>query len=189
MDPIPVEPLCCPGYDSLLASVERDERGQPPKNRYREKLRWVLNRARHYSEKTGPSPEAFLDCWERNRTFWYMNYYQDANQPRLDAEHVTVFSTVDDILAAVGRNGFRCPNCQGVSRDPSACDSGLQVEVSAGRTGICNWKSYGLLQGPVFVFCVEKMQGQHIFLPVAWDREPGRKLARAIDVCLTVGGV
>jgi hypothetical protein len=169
------EALDCDGYRKLLAAVETDEAKQKGFHDYRGKLNWIVNRAKHYAEKTGMTPEAILDAWEAGRRYWYMNYYQDCNQPRLDSAHVRVFQTVDEIFAAIGDQGFRCPYCKGVSKDPSECDSGLQVQRLNGKgLETCNWKAYGLFRDlgkGVHLFCVEKMQSQLIFMPIAWEQE------------------
>jgi hypothetical protein len=167
------EALDCDGYRKLLALVEYDETKSPRFHDYRGKLNWIVNRAKHYAEKTGLSPEAILDAWDAGRVYWYMNYYQDANQPLLDAANVRVFQTVADVVAAVGTQGFRCPYCKGVSKNPSACDSGLKVKLMNGKgLETCNWKVYGLFRDlgkGVHLFCVEKMQSQLIFMPIAWE--------------------
>jgi hypothetical protein len=50
-------------------------------HKYCDKYKWVVERAKHYAEKTGKTFEEIIEIWEGNRTFWYMNYYQDCNQP------------------------------------------------------------------------------------------------------------
>ena len=50
-------------------------------HKYCDKYKWVIDRAKHYAEKTGKKYEEIIDIWESNRTYWYMNYYQDCNQP------------------------------------------------------------------------------------------------------------
>lgn len=167
------EALDCDGYRKLLAAVEYDETKKPRFHDYRGKLNWIVNRAKHYAEKTGLSPEAILDAWDAGRNYWYMNYFQDANQPLLDAANVRVFQTVDEIWQSIGDKGFRCPYCNGVSKDPSKCDSGLQVKRLNGKgLETCNWKAYGLFRDlgkGVHLFCVEKMRSQLIFMPIAWE--------------------
>ncbi len=170
------EALDCDGYRKLLAAVENDERRESRAHDYRRKLNWVIERARHYAEKTGLTPEAILDAWEEKRSYWYMNYYQDCNQPKLDAAHVRVFQTVEEIFAAIGEPRFRCPYCKGVSTDPSSCNSGEQVELMNNGRGLatCNWTVGGLFRDlgkGVHLFCVEKMASQLIFMPIAWEQE------------------
>jgi hypothetical protein len=174
------------GYKSLLVAVTRDtEYGEKCLNlsgcnhefynygngcrrvskcfhKYCDKFAWVVERAKHYAEKTGLDAGAILDAWETGRSYWYINYYQDANQPMLDTERVKVFDTQDDLMIAIGEGGFRCPACGGVSKSPYECTTG---------TG-CDWKVYGLfadLGKGVFVFCKEKARGETIFTPVAWE--------------------
>lgn len=50
-------------------------------HKYCDKYKWVLDRAKHYAEKTGRTTEEILQAWESKRTYWYMNYYQECNQP------------------------------------------------------------------------------------------------------------
>lgn len=50
-------------------------------HKYCDKYKWVIDRAKHYAEKTGKPYEEIIEIWESNRTYWYMNYYQDCQQP------------------------------------------------------------------------------------------------------------
>ena len=50
-------------------------------HKYCDKYKWVIDRAKYYAEKTGKPYEEIIEIWESNRTYWYMNYYQDCNQP------------------------------------------------------------------------------------------------------------
>lgn len=161
--------LNCPGYVRLIAAVEHDEKQDSRHwHDYRGKLAWIVARAKHYAEKTGLTAEAILDAWEGQRDYWYMNYYQDANQPLIKDGKARVFETLADLQASIGTSGFRCPACAGVSRSPYECTSG---KVTHGKT--CDWKVYGLLghlgKG-VSVYVKEKLQGESIFMPVAWEK-------------------
>jgi hypothetical protein len=158
--------LDCAGYRKLLQAVEDNEK-KDKTHRYREKLSWVIERAVHYAEKTGLRPEAILDAWEENRDYWYMNYYQDANQPKIETDKVRVFDTVEELLASIGNAGFRCPSCEGVSKSPYACDTQIKVH---GKT--CDWKVYGLfghMGKGVSVYVKEKLRSDKLFMPVAWE--------------------
>lgn len=167
--PTPALALDCEGYRKLLAAVEKDEALASGSHDYRGKLAWVLARARQYAERTGLTPESILDAWEQARTYWYMNYYQEAHQPVIADGKVRVFETVADLRDSIGTDGFRCPRCAGISKDPFTCDSGVEVD---GKT--CDWKVYGLLghlgKG-IAVFVKEKLRGESIFMPVAWERD------------------
>lgn len=154
------------GYKKLLEAVEKDGH----RNDYREKLAWVVDRAKHYAEKTGLDAADILNAWEGRRNYWYMNYYQECNQPKIANETVRVFDTIAKLLKAIGKSGFRCPSCGGVSKNPYECDAGK--EMSPGK--ICDWKAYGLLgtlgKG-IAIFVKEKLAIDHIFMPVAWETE------------------
>lgn len=169
----------CDGYKKLMAAVEKDEAGDERldyykrtgrySHDYRAKLAWVLERAAHYAEKTGMPVAELLDAWERDRSYWYMNYYQDAQQPEIKDDSVRVFDTPEDFKASVGKTGFRCPNCKGVSRDPQTCNSG--DEMDAGK--VCDWKAYGLfrtLGEGITIFVKADVRMVHIFMPVAWEK-------------------
>lgn len=158
----------CVGYKSLLAAVEQDECESPGSHDYRGKLKWALDRAQHYADKTGLDASEILNMWEKKRDYWYMNFYQECNQPEIKDDNVRVFDSAESYRNSVGNSGFRCPMCNGLSHDPYTCDSGL--EMSKGKT--CDWKSYGLLgtlgRG-VTVFLKSEMAMSHIFKPIAWE--------------------
>ncbi len=159
----------CDGYKKLKAAVELDAKESPKFHDYHAKLAWALERAKHYAEKTGLTDVDILDSWEKSRTYWYMNYYQDCNQPMIEeGGRVRVFDRLDDLRTAIGKAGFRCPACDGVSKDPYTCNSGEKMEGG----GPCDWKVYGLLGDlgkGVFIFVKSEMRGQRIFKPVSWE--------------------
>jgi hypothetical protein len=135
-----------------------------------DKFKWIIDRAKHYEEKTGLSWEKILDAWEKKRDYWYVNYYQDSNQPLIESDKVRVFDTVDDLLKSVGKEGFICPACGGISTDPYTCNSGKKM--SNGK--VCDWKVYGLfgdLGKGVHIYCKDKLGGDNIFMPVKWVKE------------------
>jgi hypothetical protein len=186
------------GYESLKAAVKRDcnkegscgcfnQNGRDVLNQikdgkrcfhdYCNKFKWVIERAKHYAEKLGLNWEDILDSWEADRTYWYMNYYQESNQPEINGDKVKAFETVDEMLKSIGDKKFRCPACGGISTNPYECNSGL--EMSKGK--ICDWKVYGLfgdMGKGVFVYCKDKLKGQTIFMPIAWEKEMVQKDAR-----------
>lgn len=80
------------GYKSLKAAYVHDvqeaarsaARGHRPmrdKQEFLKKLRWVIARAKHYAYHQNKSLEYILNKWEKDRTFWWLNYYQDSAQP------------------------------------------------------------------------------------------------------------
>lgn len=138
-------------------------------HRYCDKFKWVLDRAAHYAEKLGLDRDALLSSWEEDRSYWYMNYYQDCEQPKIESERIRVFNTVEELLASVGDAGFRCPACGGVTKSPYECKGNTKADGK-----VCDWKVYGLLRGlgkDVFVFCKDKLKGERMFMPVAWEGE------------------
>jgi hypothetical protein len=158
----------CEGYKKLKAAVDNDEKTQPGFHDYKKKLAWVLDRARHYAEKTGLHAEDILNAWEKDRDYWYMNFYQDINQPEIEGDRVKVYDTIDEMKKSIGKPEFRCPACSGISKDPYVCDSGKKME--SGK--VCDWKVFGLfgdLGKGVYVFVKSEMRGNGIFNPVAWE--------------------
>lgn len=131
-------------------------------HRYCDKFKWVIDRAKAYEKSLGIPWETILYSWEKDRSYWYMNYYQDCNQPEITSKRVKVFDTVQDFISSAGKKEFRCPSCGGVSTDPYACNGG------------CDWKVYGLfgdMGKGVFVYIKEKVRGETIFMPLSWEEE------------------
>ena len=161
----------CEGYKKLLADVEKDIAGHARSYEdCHEKLDWIVGRAEHYAEKLNLDACDILNAWEKGRNYWYMNYYQECEQPTITAERVRVFETSEDLRQAVGTLGFRCPMCGGISRSPYECDSGL--DMAPGKK--CDWKSWGLFKDlgkGIYIYVKEKLQGQVIFMPIAWEKE------------------
>lgn len=159
------------GYKKLLAAVELDEKGRPNARDYRETLNWAVERAKHYAEVTGLDAADILDQWEQNRKYWYVGYYQDSNQPKLDPSKVKVFETQEELLLSIGRPEFRCPMCGGISSSPHECNSGK--EMNKGK--VCDWKVYGLFKDlgkGVYIFVKSELRGETIFCPVSWEEVP-----------------
>ncbi len=50
-------------------------------HKYCDKYKWVTDRAKLFSEKTGKPVNDILELWESQRTYWYLNYYQEGNFP------------------------------------------------------------------------------------------------------------
>ena len=111
-------------------------------HRYCDTFKWAVDRAKHYAEKLGIPWEEILNSWESERDYWYMNYYQECKQPRIEGESVRVFDTVEDMIASI-RYGFLL---DGVN-------------------------SFGGLGKDVFVYCKDKVRGERMFMPVAWEEQ------------------
>ncbi len=80
------------GIESLQQSIKKDCAEFSPEKLHSEKCRycpryfWVLDRAQQYAELTGTTLEEVIKAWEEGRDYWYLNYYQDCNQPDLTKE-------------------------------------------------------------------------------------------------------
>lgn len=138
---------------------------------YCESFRWTIDRAKHYAQKTGLSVSEVLESWEKDRSYWYLNYYQDCNQPKIE-DDARIFNSVEDWKKSVGDKGFRCTMCGGVSTDPCSCNSGLTVS----KNKICDWKTYGLIPTGVPVYFIKERKNARIFMPIAWEEKDGKDL-------------
>ncbi|HBZ67561.1 MAG TPA: hypothetical protein DEO70_12055 [Bacteroidales bacterium] len=129
-------------------------------HKYCDKYKWILDRAEHYSVKTGKTTDQILDVWEKDRTYWYMNYYQECNQPVLEGENIIFYD--DWISALKARFGddpklwaFKCPACGNIQTIQDFLDHNIETPEKKvyfnciGRyiNGIgCNWSLGGLLK-------------------------------------------
>ena len=124
--------------------------------------KWAINRAIHYGEKLGIPWNEILEAWEEDRRYWFLNYYQEANQPKIDSKDVFVFESAEDLREKVGTE-FICPHCKGISTNPYECNSGIEVDGKK-----CDWKSYGFLQfNLAFLYCKKERKGTKCFMPKA----------------------
>jgi hypothetical protein len=161
------------GYEKLSNAVKKDceESGgvfcqdgcckcnQKCFHDYCDKFKRVIDRAKAYGEVTGLNWEDILDSWEDDRNYWYMNYYQDCNQPEIKCGNVKVFDTMEDFKKAIGEMLFRCPSCGKITMNPYECK-------------VCGWKVYGLfgdMGKGVFVYVKERLKGENIFMPISWE--------------------
>lgn len=130
---------------------------------YCDKFIWVIDRARHYSEKLGIPIGEIIQSWEEDRRYWYMNYYQDCNQPLIEANNVFIFENLEEMRQKCGKE-FICPCCKGISTNPYECNSGKMV----GKKKKCDWKSYGFLQFDLaFIYVKSERKGEKMFMPKA----------------------
>lgn len=171
------------GYLSLVSDVKRDTDndkgtfntegciqkcpGSHCFHKYCDKFKWVIDRANHYSNMSGIDATGILEKWENDRDYWYMNYYQECNQPKFEGDNIRIFDTVEEFKKSGIEKGFRCPHCNGISINPVTCNSGIKINGK-----ICDWKAYGLfgtLGKGIFVFIKERLEGHTIFYPIAWE--------------------
>ena len=80
------------------------------------KYKWVIDRAKHYAEKTGKTVDEVMTIWETDRTYWYMNYYQECNQPELNSESIVNYEDwLTELKKRFGNDAknwaFKCPSC------------------------------------------------------------------------------
>ena len=77
------------GYMSLKAAYAKDvseaaklKRPMRDKAEFLRHFTWVIARAKHYAHHTGRTIESVLNEWEERRSYWWLGYYQDAQQPK-----------------------------------------------------------------------------------------------------------
>ena len=130
-------------------------------HRYCDKFKWILDRAQLYADAMGVGRDTILASWEEDRTYWYMNYYQECNQPIIEG-NIRVFDTIEVLLSSIDKErGFRCPKCNGASKDPYEC-----------TCDDCDWKAYGLFRTMgkgVNVYVKSELKMNHIFMPISWE--------------------
>lgn len=149
------------GYESLMAACQIDVNKGDNTHNYREKVNWVIERAKHYAEKMNVNWESVLEAWETNRAYWYMNYYQDSRQPLIKGDKVKVFEDIEDFKKQVNNLGFRCPSCKKISSNPQECSQPN-----------CDWKSYGLfgtLGNGLTIILKDDLTPLEIFMPIAFE--------------------
>lgn len=151
-----------------LKGLARDSwSGKTGEERAERLEKYLREKLQEYSNALNIPQEEILNAWERDRDYSAINYYQEANQPSINAGDVKVFDSVEDMLQAIGEKQFRCPACDGISTNPYKCDSGKTVDKKT-----CDWKVYGLfgdLGKGIHVFCKDKMRGESIFMPLSWE--------------------
>lgn len=175
------------GYEKLKKAVMKDigdkgtfnpdgcnKCGECFHEKYCDKFKWIIDRAKNYADKTNISWEDLLDIWENKRDCWYMNYYQEASYPECN-EKVKVFNNIEEFRKSVGNLGFRCPYCNSISTYPTTCDSGTLVKlINKKGKHMCNWSAgglFGTLGKGSKVFIKDIGVPLNIFTPIAWENE------------------
>ncbi len=129
-------------------------------HQYCNKYKWILDRAKHYSEKTGKTVEEVLEIWETDRGYWYMNYYQDNNMPLLNSENIIDYEDwINELKERFGEDSkkwaFKCPTCGNVQTVQDFIDNGVENPENKayfsciGRYAKgkgCDWTLGGLFQ-------------------------------------------
>jgi hypothetical protein len=142
-------------------------------HKYCDKYKWVIDRAKHYAEKTNRTMEQVLEVWETNRSYWYMNYYQDCNQPELHSETIFKYDEwLEELKNRFGNDAknwaFKCPSCGNVQTINDFIKNNIEDPNSKvyysciGRyvKGIgCDWTLGGLFK----INKVSVLQGAQVF--------------------------
>jgi len=149
-------------------------------HRYCDKFKWTIDRAKHYAEKTGIDWKDILKGWEEQRGYSWNNFYQEANQPEIKSDNVIVVENKKDYLKRFPSKKFICPNCKGISTDPSRCDSGVKVKLinGTGKEEPCNWCAgglFGTLGNGVHVFLKDDLRLIEIFKPIEMHEQVADK--------------
>lgn len=143
--------------------IDYAENGKKCSNKceYCQKFKWAIDRAKHYGEKLEIPWKEVMRSWDEDMNYWYMNYYQECNQPKIESNNVFVFESVEEMREKIGTE-FICPCCKGVSTNPYECNSGVKIKGNK----ICDWKSYGLFQfGLAFIYCKKERKSTKCFMP------------------------
>lgn len=160
------------GLEKLQQAVEKDKITSLGWHDYDAKLLWIIERAKQYAELLGITYEQVIDAWESKRDYWYMNYYQDCEQPDLSKTNVYILESKTQ-LDEISKDGFRCPCCNGISTKHNVCDSG--VLIKRGRKNIpCDWKSYGLFQTlgkGLYILSKKNFNIYQIFMPISLENQ------------------
>ncbi|MGL6119194.1 MAG: hypothetical protein ACRC0V_01690 [Fusobacteriaceae bacterium] len=148
------------GLKQLRQEVKKDIEGSGCHS-YNEKLEWVIERAKHYQLKTGTPYQKIINNWVKGMGYWYMNYFQECNQPLIMGENVKVFEKNKDVVESFKDSGFICPSCEKISTHPAKCIH-------------CEWRANGLFgtfgKG-ITIIVKEDLSINEIFFPVAYKNK------------------
>lgn len=154
------------GYDSFKSELDYWCQREPERSdEWRRKFEWVLQRAQQYADFCHTERDKVLAAWEEDRTYWFVNYYQECNQPDLQA-NTGLFGkkivTLDEWMAEGQRLfgedrldwRFRCPMCghiqtgrqfQDAGKDPHRAYFNCASRFGLGGKKNCKWTTGGLL--------------------------------------------
>lgn len=148
--------------------------GQTGEDRATELERFLRKTLINYSTILGYTEEEILVKIEGWRDYSAINYYQEANFPRL--ENIEIFETAEQLRQKFPSHKFVCPMCHGISTDPNTCNSGLFMDKK--KKKVCDWKSWGLFRtaGAGYRFVIKedfltRPIVHEIFMPVELKKE------------------
>lgn len=79
-----------PGYKSLKAKYIQDaqdagitKRPMRKKTELLKHFKWIIARATHHAYMHNVTLDVILNKWEEGKDYWWLNAYQDCNQPKL----------------------------------------------------------------------------------------------------------
>lgn len=148
------------GYESLTASYRYwAEREPGHKDEWKQKYEWALERAQQYADHLGVTRDEVLAAWEQERDYWYVNYYQESNQPDLTRRNVVTLEQWEaEGERLYGKNRlewrFRCPTCGHIQTPqefkaagigPHAAYQSCASRYGLGGKSTCKWTVGGLL--------------------------------------------
>ena len=149
------------GIEKLRAAVDRDLKNNNMHD-YEAKFDWVVERAKLYAEVFDCEYTEVIEVWEEHRNYWYMNFYQNANQPIPTQKNVFVYDNPDEALKVFGESGYRCPSCKSISTHLQDCTQ-----------DDCDWKAYGFLKTlgtGAHIALKDSMGIIEIFMPIALEK-------------------
>lgn len=163
--------------ENLKDQARKSWDGKTGEERAENLEKYLREKLKHYSDILNVSQESILESWEEKRTYSAINYYQEANQPALDSNTTRVFENKKEALDSIGKKGFRCPYCKGISTNPYECNTGISItKDEKGKDVPCDWKIYGLfgdLGKGAYIYIRDILYGEHIFMPISWEDENG----------------
>lgn len=151
------------GCDIQTRAVDDPVRSRPKGcfHLYCDQYKWILARAEIYAKKLNMTRDQIIEIWEEHRSYWYMNYYQDGNQPDISDPAKNIMLHDDWGNECIKRFGedprgwkFKCPRCGHVQSGNDFIAAGIKYWQDCytdciGRyvKGVgCDWTLGGLFQ-------------------------------------------
>lgn len=134
-------------------------------HRFDKKIAWIESMIKEYADYFKMSVDEVVEVMEKNRTYSWPNYYQEANFPSISkyGELVGVFKTFDEFneYSTEHFTGFKCPACGNIGSHPQLCMHRIE------KDGKCDWCATGLFSGPQRMVILENgFDAIPIFEPV-----------------------
>ncbi|MEG2678804.1 MAG: hypothetical protein RR949_02625 [Oscillospiraceae bacterium] len=151
-----------------LEKFRNDEHWNTPEHdgghRFDREIAWIEKMVGEYAETLKMEPNRVAEIMEKNRTYSWPNYYQEANFPGINAGSVIgVFDTFEAFRNYTTEHwdGFKCPHCGDISKHPTLCVHRLN------KDGKCDWCSGGFFASARGVIVIENgLELIRIFEPV-----------------------